>query len=29
VDREFGTTDFLVLLDIAQMPAHMRQAFFG
>jgi putative hemolysin len=29
VDREFGTTDFLVLLDIAQMPAHMHQAFFG
>ena len=29
VDREFGTTDFLVLLAIAEMPAHMRQAFFG
>lgn len=28
VDREFGTIDFLVMLDVRQLDAHVRRSFF-
>lgn len=29
IDRSFGTTDYLVLLDIEEMPAHAARTFFA
>ena len=29
MDREFGTTDFLVLLDVEEMPERAARTFFG
>lgn len=29
VDREFGTIDFLVVLDIRELDTHVRRSFFG